>query len=489
MKTYQEWVSHPRRVFSKTPYDGLSCNLPPDNTRSGRFVTAEEDERAWCDNDSPAALQEEHVSDRRSPFSWSHDPSEDAASVFDAPTFEQDLEDSLSQQRLQCMMMRVLMQPALLAVVLGPGDLESSQSMTGSSDGRGSEGAHGKIYGCTEAVPPTVGQIANIRMLIFEASTLVVAQLRAQATADDTDLTGRKLPHVEKQARLAAQKARLPGLLIEGELQPSYALVDACALMSESNSVTWISPSRCTKRGAEVQQLGKERTSLVQIEAGTLKVSASSKVPDAASRIGSPSEHASLSQRRSYISHLACVADDRTVQAKLPQVLLGNKHQFTLNFLRSIAGKIRSREVQMERPKGDWRRAFLRIWSNEQPTPDAVMSIFPSRWKVNVLSYVLWQPKSQRAMGREESSCTLGFSRLPYLLVLVMIDALMHEIEKNTFGLTGRPWLLSRLCQSPTVGSQASVIATKTILSCEDHPALAMVAVGSAEANKDSDGL
>ena len=139
----------------------------------------------------------------------------------------------------------------------------------------------GKLYGCSEAAPATVGQIANIRMLIFEASTLVVAQLRAQATTDDTDLTGRKLPHVEKQARLVGQKARLPGLLIEGELQPSYALVDACALMSESNSVTWISPSRCTKRDAEVQQLGKERTSLVQIESGTLKVSANSRVPDA----------------------------------------------------------------------------------------------------------------------------------------------------------------------------------------------------------------
>ena len=207
-----------------------------------------------------------------------------------------------------------------------------------------------------------MGQIANIRMLIFEASTLVVAQLRAQATADDTDLTGRKLPHVEKQARLAAQKARLPGLLIEGELQPSYALVDACALMSESNSVTWISPSRCTKRGAEVQQLGKERTSLVQIEAGTLKVSASSKVPDAASRIGSPSEHASLSQRRSYISHLACVADDRTVQAKLPQVLLGNKHQFTLNFLRSIAGKLPP-NIELWRQTSSWNsHSTMRKW-------------------------------------------------------------------------------------------------------------------------------
>jgi len=140
----------------------------------------------------------------------------------------------------------------------------------------------GKLYRSTEASPTTVGQIANVRMLIFEASTLVVAQLRAQATADDTDLTGRKLPHVEKQARLASQKARLPGLLIEGELQPSYALVDACALMAESNSITWISPSRCSKRDAEVQMLGKERSSLVHLEAGgTLKVSASNKLPDA----------------------------------------------------------------------------------------------------------------------------------------------------------------------------------------------------------------
>ena len=268
-----------------------------------------------------------------------------------------------------------------------------------------------------------------------------------------------------------------------------------------------------------------------------------------ASKAGSPSEHASLSQRRSYVSYLACVADDRTVQTKLPQVILGNKHQFTLNFLRSVAGTLppniqlwrqtsswnshstmrkwlsllakslgkltseryvvllldvhpshihnsiflharrcgirivyipakmtwllqpcdthvfarlklalrlswqdqKSRspdgEVSTEAwmrlvcnsivsvvSKGDWHRAFLRngvldaqqqisdrlrseldvhgdgIWSNEQPTLDAVMSIFPSRLKVDVLSYVLWQPKSRRRNGREESNCLASAS-------------------------------------------------------------------------------
>ena len=41
-------------------------------------------------------------------------------------------------------------------------------------------------------------------------------------------------------------------------------------------------------------------------------------------------ERASLADRRSYISYLACITHDAAVQALLPQVLLGNEHQFTL---------------------------------------------------------------------------------------------------------------------------------------------------------------
>ena len=55
-----------------------------------------------------------------------------------------------------------------------------------------------------------------------------------------------------------------------------------------SNSITWISPAKCTKRDVEVQMLGKEKTSLVQAETGALKLSATAKVPEA--------EHASAIQ-------------------------------------------------------------------------------------------------------------------------------------------------------------------------------------------------
>ena len=80
------------------------------------------------------------------------------------------------------------------------------------------------------------------RRLHFEASTLVVAQLKAKVTGDQED-GKQKLPIVEKQSRLADQKRRLLGVDIEGELQPSYHLIDTVNNMIETNSVQWISPS------------------------------------------------------------------------------------------------------------------------------------------------------------------------------------------------------------------------------------------------------
>ena len=92
---------------------------------------------------------------------------------------------------------------------------------------------------------------SSFRRLHFEASTLVVAQLKQRATGD-SDEGKLKLPIVEKQARLTDQKRRLAGIDIEGELQPSYALVDAVNNMIESSSVLWIAPSKATSRDQEI---------------------------------------------------------------------------------------------------------------------------------------------------------------------------------------------------------------------------------------------
>ena len=101
----------------------------------------------------------------------------------------------------------------------------------------------------------------------------MVAQLKAKVTGDQED-GKQKLPAVEKQARLADQKRRLLGIDIEGELQPSYQLIDMVNNMIETNSVQWIAPSKATSRDQEIQHGSKNLPSVVQLEQHTLKLSA-----------------------------------------------------------------------------------------------------------------------------------------------------------------------------------------------------------------------
>ena len=109
-----------------------------------------------------------------------------------------------------------------------------------------------------------------LRRLHFESATLVVAQLKQKVTGEGRQ----KLPIVEKQARLADQKRRLTGIDIEGELQPSYSLIDAVNGMIETSSVLWIAPSKATSREQEIQSGAKSLPSVVQLEHHTLKLSA-----------------------------------------------------------------------------------------------------------------------------------------------------------------------------------------------------------------------
>ena len=60
-------------------------------------------------------------------------------------------------------------------------------------------------------------------------------------------------------------------------------------------------------------------------------------------------DRASLSDRRSCISLLASITNDASIQAQLPQVLLGNHHTLTLQVLRFIGERIGS--VSLSRQK------------------------------------------------------------------------------------------------------------------------------------------
>jgi len=117
------------------------------------------------------------------------------------------------------------------------------------------------------------GVQAALRRLHFEASAIVMADLKARATDTSGDGT-RKLPVAEKTARLRDQEQRLPGMRIKGELQPSFSLIDLVAQIKETNCVVWIPPSKCSKRDTEIQNQLRDKPVTLTLEQQMVRVSA-----------------------------------------------------------------------------------------------------------------------------------------------------------------------------------------------------------------------
>lgn len=65
-------------------------------------------------------------------------------------------------------------------------------------------------------VAPSMGQVGKLRRLLFESQTYVLAQLKLAVTGAQS-AGAKKLPLPEKQARLEDLKARLNGVVLEGE--------------------------------------------------------------------------------------------------------------------------------------------------------------------------------------------------------------------------------------------------------------------------------
>ena len=119
----------------------------------------------------------------------------------------------------------------------------------------------------------TLAQAAALRALHFEASTLVVASLKEQISqvAGQAETVARRIPNAERRVRAASQQAKLAGVEISGELEPSHALLDLCNEIVESSNMYWLAPSRCGKRSSEVQNNIKlEAKQQLQIEKSQL---------------------------------------------------------------------------------------------------------------------------------------------------------------------------------------------------------------------------
>ena len=91
----------------------------------------------------------------------------------------------------------------------------------------------------------------------------------------------RKLPFIEKQSRLDAQKKRLPGLPHTYEQQPAHSLIDSACNVLESGSINYLYPSRCHPRESEVQTESKNKSkTTITLEQGALKQTVISNLQD-----------------------------------------------------------------------------------------------------------------------------------------------------------------------------------------------------------------
>ena len=121
---------------------------------------------------------------------------------------------------------------------------------------------------------PSLGETAAIKRLHFEGVTLVMAELKQQVTSSDASEPSKKLPFLEKQTLLTAQKARITGLTHKGEQMPSHALIDASYAIIESGNIIYIPPSRSGSRDAEIQADAKHKPKqIITLEQGSLKSS------------------------------------------------------------------------------------------------------------------------------------------------------------------------------------------------------------------------
>ena len=105
---------------------------------------------------------------------------------------------------------------------------------------------------------------------LFESQTMVLAALRDQVSNPDSQ-GARRLPDAEREKRMDNLKTSLVGVIVEGPLEPSHALLELCANQYQANQLQYIKPEKCTSRMHEITT-GKPSTKELQLEANKLVV-------------------------------------------------------------------------------------------------------------------------------------------------------------------------------------------------------------------------
>ena len=108
----------------------------------------------------------------------------------------------------------------------------------------------------------TLATITSLKLLIFEAHTLVVANIKNEITKKDDVSTQSFLPAAERDRRIQEQQGRLQGLRLRGDEECAYANYDLVFSMMERDCLTYHPPEKFVTRRFELLQKkpGKEIT-------------------------------------------------------------------------------------------------------------------------------------------------------------------------------------------------------------------------------------
>ena len=95
------------------------------------------------------------------------------------------------------------------------------------------------------------GTYASMKRLIFEAQTLLSAELQNKVHKTE-DQTKTKLAPAERESRVKEQKVRLEGLRLKGEEECAFQNYDLVLGMIEKDSLVYLSPEKFATRRSEL---------------------------------------------------------------------------------------------------------------------------------------------------------------------------------------------------------------------------------------------
>jgi hypothetical protein len=98
----------------------------------------------------------------------------------------------------------------------------------------------------------------KLRRLFVEAYAVAAWDIRRRCESTDSDAP-RKLPTQEREVRRERVVARLPGIRVVGEMEPSYRLQDLCFEIWDTNVVKHVTWEQATKRESELHGVKTER--------------------------------------------------------------------------------------------------------------------------------------------------------------------------------------------------------------------------------------